>query len=368
MERKNKMTAFSINSHCPNCFKKTHPAPHCSNCGFDTTQRNAANYLPEFTVFDNKYIVGRVLQSGGFSVIYTCCCHTGIANRNLAIKEFFPAQLTERKSDRLSISPLKGQKNEFHKWRNKFKDEAKKLANFRESDHVVRVVDTLETNGTNYMVMERLYGKNIEEHLGGFNSNGKAKKTLNHNEINIILNSMLEALQLLHNHEPSIFHLDLTPKNIIFPEGQPEKLKLIDFGIATFGKRRHRITTTIIPYTPSFAPPEQVYGKGKIGAPTDFYGFGAVLYTALTGQIPPPAEERIKQDRLKPLQEISPQADQAISDVIDNCLRLDYNQRPESVEEIRQMLKEKNKPTALTTILPRIVKKKVKKKSQFTGY
>jgi serine/threonine protein kinase len=87
-------------------------------------------------------------------------------------------------------------------------------------------------------------------------------------------------------HQRGIVHRDVSPDNIIVPQGDVARAKIIDFGIA----RSTQIgDATIIGAgfagKHNYVSPEQVglFG-GDVTAKSDVYSFGLVLFQALTGQ------------------------------------------------------------------------------------
>ena len=87
-------------------------------------------------------------------------------------------------------------------------------------------------------------------------------------------------------HERGIIHRDVSPDNIIVPQGDVARAKIIDFGIA----RSTQIgDATIIGSgfagKHNYVSPEQIglFG-GNVTAKSDIYSFGLVLFYALTGQ------------------------------------------------------------------------------------
>ncbi|NBC32998.1 MAG: protein kinase [Alphaproteobacteria bacterium] len=87
-------------------------------------------------------------------------------------------------------------------------------------------------------------------------------------------------------HEKGIIHRDLSPDNVILPDGLIENAKIIDFGIA---KLEDPEVSTIIGDSfagkLSYASPEQLgmYG-GEIGPPSDIYSLGLILAAAASGK------------------------------------------------------------------------------------
>lgn len=93
---------------------------------------------------------------------------------------------------------------------------------------------------------------------------------------------------LSHAHGQLVIHRDLKPRNIVIkPNGEP---KLLDFGIARIidpESRQQAAQTTLAEriMTPEYASPEQVRGE-RLGAATDVYSAGVLLYELLTGVRP----------------------------------------------------------------------------------
>jgi len=152
--------------------------------------------------------------------------------------------------------------------------------------NVVEVIDHGHlADGTAYLVMELLRGESLGTRL-------RSKGRLAPRELLPVALQVCDALAAVH--AAGVVHRDLKPSNIFLavdrdePTG-PERVKLLDFGIARVEWEETRITNTGGPLgTPGYMSPEQETGSAEIDARSDLFALGAVLYECLVGEPPPP--------------------------------------------------------------------------------
>ncbi|NNM72070.1 SUMF1/EgtB/PvdO family nonheme iron enzyme [Enterovirga aerilata] len=86
-------------------------------------------------------------------------------------------------------------------------------------------------------------------------------------------------------HRAGIVHRDISPDNIILPEGDASRAKLIDFGIARSAFGGGTVIGDRFAGKANYASPEQVglYG-GVTGPKADIYSFGLTLTAAILGE------------------------------------------------------------------------------------
>jgi serine/threonine-protein kinase len=149
------------------------------------------------------------------------------------------------------------------------------------SPHAVQVFDHgVTADGTPYIVMELLEGKDLAIHLA---AHGRMPPA----EVAVILGQVGKALA--RAHRASIIHRDVKPENIFLcdSEGGEPFVKLLDFGAARRDGGGSRATVPgQIMGTPYYMSPEQSVGAVDLTAASDVWSLGVVAFEALTGRRP----------------------------------------------------------------------------------
>ncbi|GCE16957.1 serine/threonine protein kinase [Dictyobacter kobayashii] len=185
------------------------------------------------------------------------------------------------------------------------------------------------------MLMDYVAGPNLEQLRSK-----QPDKRFSLPQVMQMMEPIASALTYLHTQQPPIIHRDVKPSNIIVPTSG-ENAVLVDFGIAK--EYDQDATTTAVRHcSPGYGAPEQ-YVSGT-ETRTDIYGFGATLYTLLSGVIPIDALYRItrmsvnRADPLVPIREIVPDLPPDFAEAIQRSLAVNSSDRFATIEDFWQTL------------------------------
>ncbi len=302
--------------------------------------------LPLGTVIAGHEIT-RVLGQGGFGITYEG--YNRVVDSRLAIKEFFPRAMGAWREGATHVAFPPDNAKIFNWALGRFRESTTTLARLRHN-HILRVMNYVSDHGTGYMLMEHVAGETLSDWL---NARSGAPNLV---ELKPLLDPVLDAIQYVHGEK--LLHRDIAPDNIMIREsGEPV---LIDFGETKVieGETRTRLAEDtkvkhgedpaeaerVIISKPFYSSPEQAMGAA-LDARADLYSIAAVLYRALSGNPPPDAgarHEKTSAGRPDPYYSLQDAATQklpaAACSAIDRALSIKRDQRPDRVEELREIL------------------------------
>jgi len=210
-------------------------------------------------------------------------------------------------------------------------------------EHIVEIFDFVDEGegGHVYCVMELLRGQSLSALMQ------EEKLTLA--RIQHIIVQVCAALGAAH--QVGVVHRDIKPDNlfIIHRTGQPDFVKVLDFGVAKIltsdGNTTGTMDGTIIG-TPAYMAPEQAAGL-PVDARSDVYAVGNILYELLSGKPPfqAPAFGQLVVQIIThpppPLPAHLPSGEPLpppLSELVMRCLAKEPEARPQSLTEVTTTL------------------------------
>ncbi len=317
---------MDISKICFNCMKgEVDDDGVCNCCGKQFSDiKLSESYLPVGSFLREKYLMGRVLGEGGFGITYIG--YDINLDAQVAIKEFFPRNYASRaRGTDTQVIPNEGEAEVFfYKQRDKFLDEAKRLAKFRNTPAVVSVLDFFKDNGTAYLVMTYINGMTLRKLLDYSGGRITAEETLK------IIQPVMLALKEIH--DSGFIHRDISPDNIMISD-LSNRVYLIDFGTARANTNDEDKTISVFKKS-GYTPPEQLRTKGKQGPWTDIYALCGTLYRCITGIKPLDVTDRLFGEELKRPSEYGISIPAQIENAIMKGLEIHNEDRFQNMDEL----------------------------------
>lgn len=153
----------------------------------------------------------------------------------------------------------------------RFQREAQSAARLNHTN-IVSVYDWGKVDGTYYMVMEAVDGRNLKEDIA-------RRGPLPEAEALSITEQVASALAVAH--DKGVIHRDIKPQNILLDEGG--RVKVADFGIARATGMTQLTATNVVAGTANYISPEQARGQA-VDERSDIYSLGVLLWELLAGR------------------------------------------------------------------------------------
>ena len=300
-------------------------------------------------LIDNRYLLQRLIASGGMATIYA-----GIdtrLDRPVAVK-IMHAHLA---NDEAFVS--------------RFIKEAKATAALSHPN-IVSIQDQGWNEGgppAVFLVMELVEGSTLRDFL---NQHG----VVSIEQMFQLMTPVISALAAAH--KIGIIHRDIKPENILI--SKDGRVKVADFGLArnmAIGQTM-TVESSVVLGSVSYLSPEQVQ-RGVADARSDIYAVGIVLFEMLTGGKPYEGETPIQiayrhvNDRIPTLQSIKSDIPITISELVHAATAPNPDHRPKDAEELLNKFREiqaqidpKKRQMSLELDLPPSMMKSVTKRGK----
>lgn len=200
---------------------------------------------------------------------------------------------------------------------------------------VIRMDAFQQEGGTVFLVMEYFPAPSMKHQI---RNRGREL----YSQISAIVSKAAAGLD--HLHGCGWIHRDIKPENyLVSDEGD---VRLIDFSLAQKPRRWWNSFLgggSQIQGTRTYLSPEQIRKK-PLDARADIYSFGCVLFELVSGKPPysaPKSSELLNRHLKAPIPSLKaavPTVSQGFSDLVEEMLAKEAEERPDSMEEVRERL------------------------------
>ena len=197
------------------------------------------------TTFDGRYKIERVVGIGGMAFVYEAT--------------------DEQTGGKVALKLLKEKFSDDTRAVKRFINESKSLELLNHTN-IVKIHDISVQTKYKYIVMEYINGITLRKYMN-------YKRPLDWREAVEFTDQIAQALD--NAHTMGIIHRDIKPSNLYYPEGRPDLVAIMDFGIVR--EEDSSFTSGVPPCTFDYAPPEIATTTDKGSPGMDIFALGLSL-------------------------------------------------------------------------------------------
>ena len=305
---------------CMACMKKINDEKICPYCGESQTNSQLDPFLPKQYILDNKYIVGKQIDINGEGISYIG--YDIKEEEAVFIREFFPKNLCFRDPENQNVKMKEGFQKQFLENREHFLKYFRSVAKLRSLNCFSVVYDIVKENNTCYSISEWVEGIDLESYIS------ETEGGITWNDAKIMFSPLISSLSKMHHMK--IFHLGISPKNIIVMPNK--KIKLVGFATKNLRKINKVIEAKLYDGCSALEQYIDIYDTDES---TDVYGMTATIFFAITGEYPLSALKRKNDDRLLMPKDIVKNLSEKSIAGIANGLKVYPNNRTLSFEKLK---------------------------------
>jgi eukaryotic-like serine/threonine-protein kinase len=217
----------------------------------------------------------------------------------------------------------------------RFLREARMLAELSHPCIVRHLAHGTTEDGQPYLAMEWLEGLDLAQRL--------EREALTVGEALGVVRRAAQALAAAHR--AGVIHRDIKPSNLFLVGGDPERVKVLDFGVARpMGGSRAMTRTGAIVGTVGYMSPEQAQNAKDVDGRADIFALGCVLYECVTGQVayegnhPVAILAKLLVEEPPRVREVREDAPEAVDGLVARMMAKDRAERPASFEVLLEEL------------------------------
>ncbi|KAI9285682.1 kinase-like domain-containing protein [Umbelopsis sp. AD052] len=208
--------------------------------------------------FEESYDLGKTLGEGNFAKVYVAIERE--TRRKFAVKIIQKRRFASKPKLLASL-----------------RKEIAVLMGLPKHECIMSVEKVFEDSDLMYLVLELGGGGDLFEYV-------YEKQRLPEAEARLLFWQLLVGLDYLHSN--NVVHRDLKLENVLFEDKKGLRIKIGDFGLATFSHRHFALTSRC--GTPSYVAPEVLAPASSraYGKEVDLWSLGVMLYICLCGYPP----------------------------------------------------------------------------------